>query len=66
MFRTLSSVLVLMAGALAAFGGHPKVAKDLATVDPGSTVDVIIQFKHDLKEEHLDKVRRNGGRAKEI
>jgi serine protease AprX len=45
MFRMFSGALIFLTGTLAAFGGHPKMARDLEQVDPTSTVDVIVQFK---------------------
>ena len=65
MFRTfISSVLILTVGTLTAFGGHPKVARDLDNVNPESTVDVIIQYRHAPTAAHHQKVHDKGGQHK--
>ena len=47
-----------------AFAGSPKMAKDLEKVDPGSTVDVIVQFKQIPTAAHHKKVSDRGGNLK--
>ncbi len=64
MFRMFSGVLVLLTGALAAFGGHPKVARDLDNVNPESSVDVIIQYRQTPTSAHHQKVHNQGGTHK--
>ena len=57
-------VLVLLTyGAAATFAGH-KLAKDLESVDPQSTVDVIIQYKQAPTNAHHAKIRARGGQHK--
>ena len=64
MFRTYLSVLILMTGSLAAYGKHPKVDKDLGSIDAESTVDVIIQYKQVPGAGHHKKVHDKGGQHK--
>ncbi len=64
MFRTFSGVLILLTGALAAFGGSPKIARDLDNVAPGSTVDVIIQYRQAPTAAHHQRVHDKGGEYK--
>jgi serine protease AprX len=41
-----------------------KISQDLQTLDPGSSVDVIVQFNQVPTEEHFDRVRARGGNLK--
>ena len=50
---------LLMAGM--AFGRHPKIAPDLDNVDPGTNVDVIVQFTQAPTAWHHAKVLARGG-----
>lgn len=64
MLRPSSGVLILMTGALAAFGGHPKVAQDLDNVDPESRVDVIVQYRQAPTVARHQRMRAAGGLRK--
>ena len=60
--RTLNlATLFIAATAFAYAGHHPKIAADLEGRDPGSVVDVIIQYKQGAQQKHVDAVSRKGG-----
>lgn len=40
------------------------MSKDLIDAEPGSVSDVIVQFRENVTQRHLDKARRNGGSLK--
>ena len=46
-FRTLVAAVAIPAACMAqaAFGAHPKLARDLDSVFPGDLVNVIVQYK---------------------
>ena len=62
--RIIGFSFALLIGGAAAFGGHPKIAKDLERVDPASNVDVIIQYKQAPTAAHHQKVHAKGGQHK--
>src|SRR5579875_2366566 len=62
-------LLVLVAGCSMAWsqtrpGGGPKLANELAAVDPTSNVDVIVQYKVPPQTRHFDRVHSLGGTDK--
>ena len=57
----LSLSILLLAGSLA-YAGHPKLARDLDTADPNSTVNVIVQFKDAPTEQNQQRMRTRGAR----
>ncbi len=65
MFSVLSSIFVLITASAAAFGAHPKVARDLENRKPDSSVDVIIQYLQTPTAAHHRKVTSKGGTHKQ-
>src|SRR5271154_6225969 len=60
--RTLNlAILFTAATAFAYAGPHPKIAADLESRNPGTQVDVIIQYKQGAQQQHVDAVSRKGG-----
>ena len=61
--KTIALVLI---GAAASFGQpHPKVARDLESRDPHSTVNVIVQFTRSPEQRHFDRIRQHGGQHRQ-
>lgn len=58
----LSSSLIIAALAMAA--DKAKFSPDLMKADPNATLDVIVQFRQELQQKYLDKVRQKGGHEK--
>ena len=53
----------LLAASLA-FAGSPKISKDLEGVDPGATLDLIVQFSSGATAANKKKIRNHGGKAR--
>src|SRR5204862_2852671 len=53
---------LLASGAL--HGQSPRIARDLENQDPGSAVDVIVQYRSAVTREHDSRVLARGGRIK--
>jgi len=59
--RNLLRIAVLLLSASLAFGQNPKLGRDLVGVNPGSKVDVIVQYDHVPTTSDHQNVRGSGG-----
>src|SRR5580692_6978398 len=62
--KSLAKYVLLCAGAIAAFGAEPKIARDLEGVDPASTVDVIVRYAKTPTAENHQRILDRGGKFK--
>jgi serine protease AprX len=60
-FLTLCAVIL---SASLAFGGSRTLSRELENAKPGSTVDVIVQYKQVPTEAHYQRMKGRGGREK--
>ena len=63
MIRKLAA-LAILASAPSAFGGRAKVARDLQGLPAGTSVDVIVQFRHSPTARDHQKVWARGGKLR--
>ena len=56
--------IFLLTASIAFAQGNSKLARDLASLDPGTKVDVIVQFHRAPSEADFDKVRGQSGELK--
>jgi len=62
--RTFLTLCTVILSASLAFGGSPKMAKDLEGKRPSDQVDVIVQFRQAPTSKHHQKVLNRGGKFK--
>src|SRR5882724_987569 len=62
--RVSSAAIALFLFSIAGFGASPKLAPDLVGLDPGSFVDVIVQFSSLPDNAQAARIRALGGNPK--
>jgi serine protease AprX len=59
--KLMAVLMTITLTATMAFAGKSKVDKDLQNLDPASTVDVIVKYKHGPDDSKAAKIARKGG-----
>ena len=59
--KIISKLGVMLSLVSLAYAGGPKISPDLRMLDPDSTVDVIVQYKHAPTAAHHKKIADKGG-----
>jgi serine protease AprX len=62
--RTIIALFAILVTPIICSGGSPKLARDLDKFEPGSTVDVIVQFATPPRKTQHEQVKKRGGHLK--